>query len=1633
MRHGRITAALIIIIALGLGYGVATQLDAFLGISFHDKDVPDESGLLPAHQASFPAIAPIAAIALPDGALADAHYREAAEALAAAVAARADARPALVEAGALPAGRHIAVGAARPAQAPPVAAPAGPEAFTIAPYELDGAPHVAVVGGSRRGELHGMYRLAAALWAGTEEAALFAARTEAPALPLRFVDFGAVGMNRDPAAWDPSDYSHSMRAFEHAILDRPPFVDPARFDAIAGDFRAYLQRMLSYGNNGVVLISNMLQLVNFDRVGDGNQIYPQDSVHRQRQVAMREHFGRLFQIAEDMDMDVVLSTDMVALTAPLEAYFQRRFGGIDVQDPAFWEVYRLGLEELFDTLPQIDGVMIRIGEAGAIYNVPGWDYRSALHVRTDEAVRTMLQAFIDVATPRGKRVYFRTWSVGIGKIGDMHTNPATYERVLGPLDAPGLVVSTKLIMGDYDSYLPLNPTLQAGAHPRLVEMQARREFEGFNAFPNYLGPLHQVALQRFLRANPHITGAWTWNQFGGPQHAGPMSLYPFHGFWLLIDANTYASSHLAWDPDADLGAITRAWVRQRFGTDPGVVSAITEILQRSREAVRKGFYIGPYARKQVRALGLEPPPMMWIFKWDIVGGDAASLAAIYFTARGELDLAIAEGFQAVDVARAMRDLAAGLDPGQVSDPALLARLVASLDYEVDLFTTLAWYRRVFLRYHEWLDTGAAEAWRDWQEARARFAEHEAAHRTRYGEDLDFPAFNFFAADIGQAHATRTGAVAWVARGLLVVVLLLSCAGCGPVARRLPAFPGKRGLRALWCAWTAPFRAPDEDPGPGGDAGRSLVAIAVYALLTASQLIVSSYLSPGARAAGGAGGRGLRARAAGAVPRPGAGELAHGRGRGRVRAHRAAPGREHGARPGALLDAVLDRSGLPPALRHRLRGRHGVGPVRALRGRARVAGPAPRPGAGPPRARARGRDRVPGRAAGSARPRARDHNDQRPDGHPAPGAVAHPRHHHAPRHSAGAAVVPPRRGRRAGSARRARARLRPARASLGRVEAARGRREVELDALALDLDARLPAVEGGLREGVVEARVLADGHLLAGDLRRAVPAESDGASRGRRVAHVEAAGQAALRRSRRHLERGRAHGLAEGRERVPVDRASDLHDPDVVGAALCDEIEVVGERPGRVHGGIVGAVGGRPVRVQGQVAVAAAGEGPAPLLHDLVEVLPGQVGVGEGLVREGVAEDGVVAGRVLGRVDVDGHVLVLQRARHGRLAVPVAAGLGIVAPVRGHGPVAEGVVGEHDGVGVEGRLPGVRLVRGAALAIVVHGRGQHDLGAAPGIGVDLAHQGQVDHDASGGGELLGHDRVGAQRLESGDQGELRVIPEIVGVHGLEGEGQHRPGDEGARAPPDRQVVGIGVVEAVGRLGGGLVGQAEPHVDAHALAVDEHLARARHPQDGLGILVAPGAGEEHAAGVAGPGVRIAGGVEEHLGDVPGVLVPRGHLVFLVRSSVRDAEGRAPGVQRHVEEQDVEHAGRAGAHVRVGGVLDQGQERGDVLLIVDVGVPLAEAQAGAQVEPAQQAGLGVGAMLGAGLAIAGEHGVGVGLAHQVFDRVEHHEVVLGPVVAVVLDALGRGLGLYQYLKSRSARSTASTSAGASMGWSR
>ncbi|GID91483.1 hypothetical protein ACFQFC_10185 [Amorphoplanes digitatis] len=651
-------------------------------------------------------------------------------------------------------------------------------------YRLDlTAAGLTLTAAGEAGGAAGLYALADKIRSGEP----LTAGPVTPRLGLRLTDAGSVGRDSAAAGWSKgTDYSLNSDIVTGALLQQAPWVDRAAADRVAAEFRQFIDHSAAQGYNGVV-VPGFLEYVTFARVGDGHAVYPAGDPHVARAQAMVREFAPVFRYAADMGMRVYFMTDMLALSGPLDAYLKTQ------RDP--WAVYQSGLRELFASMPFASGLMVRIGEGGSAYRAPGWDYFSRIAVTTPDQVQAMLKAFLAVAGEGDRDVIFRTWTVGVGAVGDLHTNPESYEEVLGKLQDPHLIVSTKFTLGDFYSHLPLNTTLTVGEHRRIVEFQGRREFEGFGSLPNDLTALHASALRRLLAGNGHIEGVWLWTQEGGPLRAGPMTLYLRTGFWQLYDLNAYAMGRLAREPDADPGEITADWVRQTFSSDPATVAAIFRMFASSREAVTKGLYLTPYADNSVKALGLEPPPMMWIFEWDIVTGDSAVLDSIYATGRGHVDETIAEGERAVAVAERQRADVAATDPATWRDPALRAKLLDSLEYQRDLYDTLGAYRAMFLRRAQWLDTGSARAREQWRAAERAYREARDLHVRAHGGDLDLPAYNFTAADLGSERFDRDPAMAVLARILLGLLLASILVPWRPV-------------RNLWRAAIMPWRAPE---------------------------------------------------------------------------------------------------------------------------------------------------------------------------------------------------------------------------------------------------------------------------------------------------------------------------------------------------------------------------------------------------------------------------------------------------------------------------------------------------------------------------------------------------------------------------------------------------------------------------------------------------------------------------------------------------------------------------------------------------------------------------------------------------------------------------------------------------------
>ncbi|MEX2468100.1 MAG: hypothetical protein WD995_14410, partial [Gemmatimonadota bacterium] len=635
-----------------------------------------------------------------------------------------------------------------------------------------------------------------------------ASQPPSPPLEIRLIDAGGVGIPADTAAWG-TTYSHATHAFDHLVTDGPPWLEPTLAEAVRRDWIRYVRRMSGFGSNAVV-VDAFLELVNFDGAGSGTEVYGAHDPMRHRHEALRAYFNDLAGDAAGVGMSVYLKTDLPAVTPALERYLRSTQTGADTGaesaamrpastgDPAFWDVYARGLDEIFTRMPGVAGVVVRIGEAGPLFNVEGTEYASYMGVRTPEQLRTMLRTLLPVFEAHGRTMIFRSWSVGLGPLGQLHNDPAVYEAALGPVESPALVVSTKFVQGDYFGFLPINPTLFVGEHRRIVEYQARREFEGFGALPNYLGKAHAASLAQIRTLQPNVVGISQWAQEGGPLRAGPLSLYDVEGFWRWTDASVYATTRLAVDPTRSPRALAQEWAHLTFdGSHPdGVLPSeaadrVADLLMTSREALEKAWYIRPYARQRVEIAGIEVPPILWIFEWDVVGGWSSVLSTLYRTVSGDLESSIAEGMEAIDLTRAMARTLDDLEPHLATHPDYPA-MVRSLEYQESLFETLAAFRATFLLYYRWLDAGGDGD--DWRRASERFLTAAQDHRARFAADLDFPAFDFEPAVRWVSRARGVDGAQASVRAILLATLLAVGLGTRHGRTSLRPYPGTTAAR-----------------------------------------------------------------------------------------------------------------------------------------------------------------------------------------------------------------------------------------------------------------------------------------------------------------------------------------------------------------------------------------------------------------------------------------------------------------------------------------------------------------------------------------------------------------------------------------------------------------------------------------------------------------------------------------------------------------------------------------------------------------------------------------------------------------------------------------------------------------------
>ena len=344
-------------------------------------------------------------------------------------------------------------------------------------------------------------------------------------------------------------------------------------------WKEFCKFAIYYGYNGIV-INSVDDIITYENTS----ILSKDIYDiRKRNF---ERYKKMVEYADSLGLDIYFYNDEFRYTKGEEKFVE----DICITNPKFWELERLKYNELFRKFPEVDGVMIRIGEvypkkyqkSFEIDKYPSFKCSKLNYTQTlNYFVKNLKKIIVD---ENNKTYIQRTWSI---LFNNWHTDVNLYKKAIDNLT--GVIMSVKYVQGDFFEYLPYNPTIGIGKLPQIVEYQCRREFEGMGLFPNYLGYEFNDSLSYI---GSDIPGVWIWPQGGGPPQVE--NLIFFEGYWKWIDANYYTVSKLLWEPHGNITEIAIDWITWRFGKNK--VRYLLPLLLKSHEIIKKGFYMSCFAK-----------------------------------------------------------------------------------------------------------------------------------------------------------------------------------------------------------------------------------------------------------------------------------------------------------------------------------------------------------------------------------------------------------------------------------------------------------------------------------------------------------------------------------------------------------------------------------------------------------------------------------------------------------------------------------------------------------------------------------------------------------------------------------------------------------------------------------------------------------------------------------------------------------------------------------------------------------------------------------------------------------------------------------------------------------------------------
>lgn len=365
---------------------------------------------------------------------------------------------------------------------------------------------------------------------------------------------------------------------------------------------SYLDRAVKDGYNAVTL-DELSQLVSFS-------FYSRKLKARLRRY--RVHFRKIFQLARERNLRIFVTSDVFFFNRDIDRATRGKTDRI-------FKLCRKSVKKLFRRFPEVEGIIFRVGESDGV-DVQG-EFKSRIVLKTPALANRFLRELLPLFEKRNKTLVFRTWTVGAWPLGDLLWNPATYRKTFRGIDSPALIISAKYGNADFFRYLDLSPHFFADKRKKLVELQARREYEGFGEFPSFIGEEYRRVYEA-IRSSPNLVGIQVWCQTGGWSRFQNRTFSKKSSFW--NEVNTSVAIRIFRDGASVKDAVTsvaakffsKSW--KKDSSEWGKTLADFQLfLEHSELAVRQLLYDPIFARKTFFINRVRIPPLIHIF-WDHV-------------------------------------------------------------------------------------------------------------------------------------------------------------------------------------------------------------------------------------------------------------------------------------------------------------------------------------------------------------------------------------------------------------------------------------------------------------------------------------------------------------------------------------------------------------------------------------------------------------------------------------------------------------------------------------------------------------------------------------------------------------------------------------------------------------------------------------------------------------------------------------------------------------------------------------------------------------------------------------------------------------------------------------------------------